>query len=209
MRSDQAPEPRKTIEESDIASADRVKHASDPALPPFSAKWATGGRLATIAVVLVIVAAGLTARTFRQPPSVLSSAPLVSVRTGPTERREIRIGDNAVAMLESNSRIRYLVTRTRTDVTLTGIARFKVAHSMIRVFDVRARNAHIVDLGTDFIVRASDADTVVTVEVAAGRVALNDLRSEARPERRRGTSVEVSAGQSAILLPDGRTLVNR
>lgn len=172
-------------------------------LPPFSAPWASGMRLAIAAAILLVVAGVLAVRTFEQPPSQITSAPMVTVSSAPGTEREVRVGDDAVVTLGGGSRIRYAVTRTRTDVELSGLARFRVAHSRLRVFDVRAKNARVVDLGTDFVIRSYDSDSNVTVGVLSGKIALNDVQSQARPERGRGRTVELKAGQLLSLSPDG------
>ena len=122
--------------------------------PPFSARWATGKRLVVAAIILISIAGLFTAKMLREPPGVISAAPRLNLSTNPGEIREIRLGDDAVVTLGGDSRIRYAVTAARTEVELAGVAHFKVAHSLIRVFEVRARNARVIDVGTDFIVRS-------------------------------------------------------
>jgi ferric-dicitrate binding protein FerR (iron transport regulator) len=156
-----------------------------------------------MAVILLLIAAGLARRSFRAPPADLATANLSTISTGSNERREIRLGDDAVVTLAANSRIRYGVTTTRTEVELAGAAQFTVVRSHIREFEVRARNAH-VDLGSDFIVRAYDGDSAVIVAVHSGVVAINDVHHQTRPKRPAVGAVRVDAGQLISLFPDGR-----
>jgi ferric-dicitrate binding protein FerR (iron transport regulator) len=157
-----------------------------------------------MAVILLLIAAGLARRSFRAPPAGLATANLSTISTGSNERREVRLGDDAVVTLAADSRIRYGVTTSRTEVELAGAAQFTVVRSHIREFEVRARNAHVLDLGSDFIVRAYDGDSAVIVAVHSGVVAINDVHHQTRPKRPAVGAIRVDAGQLISLFPDGR-----
>ena len=171
---------------------------------PYSARWATGSRLTAMAIVLLLIAAALAKRSFRAPAAELAGAGVASISTGANERREVRLGDDAVVTLAADSRIRYAVTKTRTEVELLGAAEFKVDHSLFREFDVRARNAQVLDLGTEFIVRAYYDDSAVIAAVHSGIVAVADIHHQAQPERLGSGAVRLGAGQLVSVFPDGR-----
>ncbi len=86
---------------------------------------------------------------------------------------------------------------------LRGVARFNVAHSLVREFNVRTKNAAVIDLGTDFIVRAYPADSLVTVAVGSGLVAVQSL-SRSPPARWRNASFEIRAGSYANVDVNGQ-----
>lgn len=182
-------------------SAARNTSGSSP-IPPYSARWATGSRLTGIAIVLLLVAGVLVRKSFKAPPGSLSSAKVSTISTGPNERREVRLGDDAVATLAGDSRIRYAVTKTRTEVELTGAAQFDVARSLNREFDVRAGNAHVIGAGTAFIVRAYDGENAVVVGVRSGNVTLGDAQN--RSQNRHAAAVKVAEGQIVSVSRDGR-----
>ena len=171
--------------------------------PPFSARWATGRRLAFVSIILVAIAGVFTARALRQPAAVIAGAPRMRITTQAGERREVRLGDGAVVTLGEKSMVEYVIANARTDVELDGIARFEVAHSSARVFYVVAGNAQITDIGTVFVVRAVETDTAVEVAVMKGRVSVGDRRRQSIPGASLNGQVEIDAGRAASVLRSG------
>ncbi|MGH2900192.1 MAG: FecR family protein, partial [Solirubrobacteraceae bacterium] len=93
------------------------------------------------------------------------------------------------------STIRYSASATGRSVTLEGVADFSVVHDGTRPFRVRAKNAVVTDVGTEFVVRAYAADSGVDVSVSSGIVAVLGGAPD---------SVELRAGQVAFVAANGR-----
>jgi len=115
--------------------------------------------------------------------------------TGVGERLTIRLADSSIVTIGPVSTIRYSDSAADRNIVVDGIADFKVVHDSTRPFRVRAKNAVMTDVGTEFVVRAYAADSGVDVSVTSGVVAVSGGASD---------SVELSAGQVAHVLSDGR-----
>ena len=142
----------------------RLDHAATegPALRPWG-RYA--GTLAAASVIGVASYLGLRFTTQRTPAWRTISTPVAS-------RATVRLGDSTVVTLGPATTMRYLLTASRREIQLDGLADFRVTHNASRPFIVRARNAVTTDLGTEFVVRAYDSDSMVTVSVTAGSVRL-------------------------------------
>ena len=105
----------------------------------------------------------------------------------------VRLADGTDIMLGPASRI---AARGR-EVELQGEAFFRVVHDAARPFTVRAGNAVIRDVGTEFSVH-DDGDNHVRVVVSQGAVQLSDVRS----------SVLLSRGDVGVL-EDGALAAER
>lgn len=119
--------------------------------------------LAAAATIVIAVAIGW--RTMRP------HADQRVVTTAAGERIEIKLADGSVITLGPASTLRYS-TRAERNVSLEGLANFNVVHDAARPFVVKAGNAVATDLGTEFVVRAYRADSLVDVAVKSGLVAL-------------------------------------
>jgi transmembrane sensor len=118
--------------------------------------------------------------------------------TGVGERVTIRLADSSVVTLGPVSTIRYSASATGRSVALVdGIADFNVVHDITRPFRVRAKNAVVTDVGTEFVVRAYSADSGVDVSVTSGVVAVSGGGGAS-------DSVELRAGQVAFVTANGR-----
>ena len=104
-----------------------------------------------------------------------------SSATGAGKRTVVHLPDSSVVTLAPASTIRYAFNRTGRELTLDGMAEFRVTHDSLRRFVVRAGEAVVTDIGTEFVVRAypSDSGGSVRVAVASGVVS---LASSASPE---------------------------
>jgi ferric-dicitrate binding protein FerR (iron transport regulator) len=100
----------------------------------------------------------------------------VATRRG--ERAEVYLSDGTRVTLGAASRLRFSapLRKTSRDVYLEGEAVFEVTHNPKWPFVVRAAHAVTEDLGTRFSMRAYPTDSVVTVAVAEGKVALRGDR---------------------------------
>jgi transmembrane sensor len=132
-------------------------------------------------------------------PSVAATPPERVATTGVGERLTIRLADSSVVTVGPVSTIRYSVSATGRSVALDGVADFNVVHDATRPFRVRAKNAVVTDVGTEFVVRAYAADSGVDVSVTSGVVAVSGEGSAA-------DSVELRAGQAAVVTANGRTV---
>jgi transmembrane sensor len=107
------------------------------------------------------------------------------------ELQTIRLTDNSVLHLNTDSAVTVRYSHTERSVTLTaGEADFEVVHEPARPFRVFAGAAEVTDVGTVFDVRLRNDAAVVTV--LQGRVAV----SNTSPNRSRPSQiVELGAGE--------------
>jgi ferric-dicitrate binding protein FerR (iron transport regulator) len=152
-------------------------------------------RYSSLAAVLVGVIGTLVLRQ----PKRAQEARVVTTAAG--ERVTIRLADSSVITLGPASSVRYVLSDSLNSVELLGLADFRVRYDANRRFVVRARNAETVDIGTEFVVRAYESDSAVTVSVTEGRVALHAGTSrEAR---------ELAAGTVGRVAKDGTLTIDR
>lgn len=151
------------------------------------------GRYAALAAAAVVVAvAGLLA-TRRQPARNLApSARTYATAVG--QRKDVLLDDGTRVTLGPASR---LVVRDR-EADLSGEALFSVVHDSLRSFTVRAGDATIRDVGTDFTVH-SDPGEAVRVVVSAGVVAFSHAKD----------SVILGRGDVGVLESNGRVQASR
>ncbi len=137
---------------------------------------------AAVAVLLFIVAAVVTVRTFNG---------IDRYETQVGEIRDVALSDGSVIHLNSDSlaEVRYTDNGRKVRI-LKGEASFDVAHDTSRPFDVEARSAVIRAVGTAFNVRMRQA--LVELTVTQGTVS---VRSGA------GMQQKVSAGIGAVIQP--------
>jgi transmembrane sensor len=135
-----------------------------------SRRWVPA--IASLAAV-VLVSLGLVSlwnAGFFAPASAPGAA-AVSYQTGHGEQLSLRLPDNSVLRLNTDSVVSIRYGKTERLVTLlSGEADFEVTHDPGRAFRVVAGSAEVVDIGTKFDVRLEDESTLVTV--IEGRVAV-------------------------------------
>jgi transmembrane sensor len=125
--------------------------------------------------------------------------------TGIGEQRLVTLSDGSTIELNSRSRLKVRLTEYERSIELIeGQALFRVAKDKTRPFTVRSGDGSVRAVGTQFDVYRKRTGTVVTV--VEGRVALLTLSSASLPphagERKAETSsVTLSAGEQAILIP--------
>ena len=150
--------------------------------------WATLGIAASLAVFALAFA-------FWKMPAAATNA----FETEIGENRSVTLADGSIISLGGDTRIEVALTDNVRAIELTkGEALFKVAKDAARPFKVRAGDATIVAVGTEFNVER-DSDRAV-VSVTEGRVVVNpvvgllpvSLLQGFKPKLR---SVRVSAGQ--------------
>jgi transmembrane sensor len=140
--------------------------------------WASAAAVVLAATgATVVTRYAIQARAFRVDDENITGS--ATTRAG--QRTLVALPDSSVVILGPASTIRYAVNRGRREVTLDGMAEFRVVHDTLRRFTVQARNAVVTDVGTEFVVRAYEGDSSVRVAVASGIVS---LASSASPERR-------------------------
>jgi transmembrane sensor len=95
----------------------------------------------------------------------------VRYQTGHGEQLSLRLTDNSVLHLNTDTAVSIRYSKTERLVTLlSGEASFDVTHEPGRAFRVLAGSTEIVDIGTKFDVRLADESTLVTV--VEGRIAV-------------------------------------
>jgi transmembrane sensor len=118
-----------------------------------------------------------------------------SYSTGIGEQRTIQLTDGSTVELNARSKIRVHLTDQQRDVTLQeGQALFRVAKDSHRPFVVRAGDAQVRAVGTEFDVYRKQSATVVTV--VEGRVETYD--GSGSPG---SAPIVLSAGEQITVLP--------
>ena len=121
-------------------------------------------------------------------------------------RDSVRLPDGTSVLLGPASRLVVSASYGHggREVTLDGVARFTVQHDSASPFVVRAGAAVVRDIGTVFVVRASDdaSQHLATVVVSEGAVSLGSDRVSAVP-------VRLDAGDRGELRPGGEVVARR
>jgi transmembrane sensor len=118
-----------------------------------------------------------------------------SYSTGIGEQRTIQLADGSTVEVNARSRVRVHLTDQQRDVTLLeGQALFRVAKDSRRPFVVRAGDAEVRAVGTEFDVYRKQSATVVTV--VEGRVETYDQSGGSG-----ATAILLSAGEQLTVLP--------
>jgi transmembrane sensor len=118
-----------------------------------------------------------------------------SYSTGIGEQRTIQLADGSTVELNARSRVKVRLTDRRRDVALIeGQALFRVAKDKQRPFVVRAGDAQVRAVGTEFDVYKKQAETVVTV--VEGRVETYSGAGGAD-----AAAIMLSAGEQLTVLP--------
>ena len=125
-------------------------------------------RFAWAVAAVLLIGVGL-ALFIRQTPQ--------EFRTALGEQRSLLLADGSRATLNTASTIEVILQKGRREVRLVqGEALFEVAHDAARPFVVRAGNALLKDVGTQFNVDMRSNGTTVTV--VEGEVAVDSAASE-------------------------------
>src|ERR1700675_2821842 len=160
-------------------------HAWSPA-EPRTRRWP---RRAMLAVAALALLAAVTVRFW----GIIEFGG--SYSTGIGEQRTIQLADGSTVELNARSRVRVHLTDIARDVTLLeGQALFRVARDSRRPFVVRAGDAEVRAVGTEFDVYRKQSATVVTV--LEGRVETYDQSGGSG-----ATGILLSAGEQLTVLP--------
>ena len=137
------------------------------------------GWASAAAVVLAVAGGALFARRAIQVRSlrVVDEKITGGAATIAGQRTLVPLPDSSVVILGPASTLRYAFNRGARDVVLDGMADFRVVHDTLRRFTVRAGNAVVTDIGTEFVVRAYESDSTVRVAVTSGVVSLASATS--------------------------------
>jgi transmembrane sensor len=153
-----------------------------------------------LSVAVLVVSGLLIVRNF----DVTSTAPVPDVvttlhyETAHGTQHSYVLADNSVVHLNTDSDVTIRYSPTQRTVSLnSGEAVFEVTHDSARPFQVIAKSAQIIDLGTKFDVRLNEVATVVTV--VEGRV---EVRSSSAAEPR-GNGLQLTPGQQVSVTDGG------
>jgi transmembrane sensor len=168
--------------------------------------WSNGGVLLRAAAALAVIAG--TAEVWRRvsADSTAGSATVASVagafETARGERRSINLPDGSQVELgvASSLMVAAAYGAPAREVTLSGEAFFRVEHDQARPFRVLARGAVVEDLGTEFAIRAYDADSALRVAVVSGEVSVKAAES---PVHLAARDVAVVSAQGAVAVIRG------
>jgi transmembrane sensor len=155
-------------------------------------RWRWTGVAATVVLLLGASAAGVI-RWRKQQPT------FDAVTTAPGQRLVVHLGDHSTITLGPASTLRYdRVARSR-EITLDGLADFRVEHDAGHPFVVHAAGAEITDVGTEFVVRAYSVDSTVHVAVSSGVVSVMNAAGDRAPLMVRAGEVALVRGTTAPL----------
>lgn len=151
-----------------------------------------------LAAAVAMVAVGLIALRGTGAPGVTPHV----INTSVGENRSVTLDDGSKVVLGGNTRLEVALTREARLIELAnGEAFFTVARDATRPFKVRAGDATVVAVGTEFNVRKSSDRALVSVVEGRVRVepaphvlpnfVLRELRPNARP-------VQLDAGQQTL-----------
>lgn len=160
-----------------------------------SRRWLTAAVAMTALVVLSVGLFSLWTASSVAPLSASSAATALQYETRHGEQLSVRLTDNSVLHLNTDSAVTVRYGKTERLVTLTsGEADFEVAHESERDFRVFAGSTQVVAVGTKFDVRLEDDSTVVTV--VEGRVNVGPSPVPGRSSANRPTQfVQLGANQ--------------
>ena len=158
---------------------------------------ARSGRRPALAAAAVVLLASLTALFVW-----IDADKVRSYSTGIGEQRTIQLLDGSTVELNARSKVEVRLSDRRRDVALIeGQALFRVAKDKQRPFVVRAGEAQVRAVGTEFDVYRKQTETVVTV--VEGRV-------ETYPgSGGRAAAIVISAGEQLTVLPHSVTKPTR
>jgi transmembrane sensor len=171
-----------------VLSPGSVRPSPNSSLAEPSTSWRRPGR-AVLATAAVVVLAAITFLFWAGNDAG------VSYSTAIGEQRTIRLADGSTVELNSRSRVQVRLTDHQRNVALLeGQALFRVAKDKQRPFIVRAGDAQVRAVGTEFDVYRKPGATVVTV--VEGRVETYDGSSGAG-----AAAIVLSAGEQLTVLP--------
>lgn len=171
-------------------------------------RWAiVGFAAAAAAAILIVGTRGRGADEARSAGALATLAAGAERATPVGSLDSLRLADGTRVVLAPGSRLTVAADygRDRRDVTLDGAAWFSVRHDAARPFTVRAGEAIVRDIGTEFSVRTDGLVSArgVAVVVTEGAVAL-------RPAAASGdTGVVLAAGDRGELTAEGRVVAER
>jgi transmembrane sensor len=168
-------------------SPERPRFSEQPAQVKPHNRWPSPrAAVALAAVVLLAVVAAIFLDNGRFSDSY---------STGIGEQRTVQLVDGSTIELNARSTIQVHLTEQQRDVTLLeGQALFRVAKDKQRPFVVRAGDAQVRAVGTEFDVYKKQSATLVTV--VEGRVETSDASDDP------GTAaIVLSAGEQLTVLP--------
>lgn len=153
-------------------------------------------RFAWAAAAVLLIGVGVVVFTRERPQEY---------RTALGEQRSVLLADGSRATLNTASTIEVIVQKGRREVRLVqGEALFDVAHDAARPFVVRAGNALLKDVGTQFNVNMRPNGTTVTV--VDGQVAVDSAVAFESGAAQAGRGV-ASTAEALILGANDRVVV--
>jgi len=178
-----------------------------------SSTWKRADRLAALRLATLAVGERPRRRSFLTAACLVAAAiigtstlyalwPRDVYETAIGGHRTVDLADGSTIELNTDTRVRTLVTDTERKVVLEqGEAYFQVKHDAFRPFVVLAGNRRITDLGTKFSVRR-DGDRV-EVTVSEGRVRVDNIdRPNAAPPVLARKDVQVLASANSTLVTE-------
>jgi ferric-dicitrate binding protein FerR (iron transport regulator) len=127
-------------------------------------------------IALILLGYGTVQRGLFQRADV-SALRVATYTTGNGERAKVTLTDGTAVMLDVASRLEVPADYATGNqvVSLTGAAYFSVPHHGSAPFTVRTPDTDARVLGTTFVVRRYATDTMTTIAVRDGRVAVRSL----------------------------------
>jgi transmembrane sensor len=182
--------------ESDVTPLSPVNPGAPPPKPAAELRAFRTLRRPVLAAAVLALLASLTALFVW-----IDGDKVRSYSTGIGEQRTIQLMDGSTVELNARSKVEVRLSDRRRDVALIeGQALFRVAKDQQRPFVVRAGEAQVRAVGTEFDVYRKHTETVVTV--VEGRV-------ETYPGSDGAAAIVISAGEQLTVLPHSVTKPTR
>lgn len=129
----------------------------------------------------------------------LAGVPDTTLLTLANQHQQFSLPDGSSVAMKGNTVIKYnenQFKRSRGLTLLQGEAFFDVVHNAARTFHIELGNLRVTDIGTSFVIKRSESETVVMV--SSGKVAFEDLSNN--------TQVILSAGEKGVFTKNGKTI---
>ncbi len=179
------------VREAARTESQRAAHVMRWTLRLSGARFAATAAAFAAALALVFLVAN---------PATFSDA---TYKTAVGDRQSVRLADGSDVVLNTDSLLRVRYRPWAREVTLErGQAYFRVAHAIVRPFDVQAGTSRIRAVGTAFDVYMHDGEVKVTL--IEGRVEVTERpRDEASTSAPMPARAELSPGEGIAVSPAG------
>ncbi len=161
-------------------------------------QWAASPLLRVAAALVIATGLGVGVWAWMRIGGTGSGARVAEVarefHTAPGQRASVVLPDGSRAVLAPETHLTYAASATARRMQLDGEAYFTVVHDPRHPLTVRAADATVTDIGTTFDLRAYPDDSVASVAVVEGRVAVTRAPPDLTPSLEAGDVATIDRG---------------